>query len=138
MDRQVHGAPRRGARRPEARTGRNDDQHRDDRHRAGERTTQVYRVYIKATPERIWQAITDQEWNGRYGYAAPQYYELRPGGTYQAFATEEMKQGVRRDGLGIPDIIVDGEVVEVDPPRRLVQTWRMAMDPTAAPRASAG
>ena len=34
-------------------------------------TTQVHRVYIKATPERIWQAITDPEWNGRYGYSAP-------------------------------------------------------------------
>ena len=30
-------------------------------------TTQVHRVYIRATPERIWQAITDPEWNGRYG-----------------------------------------------------------------------
>ena len=30
---------------------------------------------------------------------------------------------------GAPEIAVDGEVIEADPPRRLVQTWRMAMDP---------
>jgi uncharacterized protein YndB with AHSA1/START domain len=29
---------------------------------------------------------------------------------------------------GVPDIVVDGEVIEADPPRRLVQTWRMLMD----------
>ena len=29
---------------------------------------------------------------------------------------------------GVPDTIIDGEYLEVDPPRRLVQTWRMLMD----------
>jgi uncharacterized protein YndB with AHSA1/START domain len=53
-------------------------------------TTQIHRVYIKAEPERIWQAITDPEWNGRYGYGAPAEYELRPGGAYRAFASESM------------------------------------------------
>jgi uncharacterized protein YndB with AHSA1/START domain len=95
-------------------------------------TTQVHRVYIKATPERIWQAITDKDWNGRYGYSAPADYELRAGGSYRAFATEEMKQAATAMGWELPEVIVDGEVVEVDPPRRLVQTWRMLMDPTAA------
>ena len=28
-----------------------------------------------------------------------------------------------------PEVVVDGEVIESDPPRRLVQTWRMLMDP---------
>ena len=32
-------------------------------------TTQVYRVYIKATPEAIWDAITKPEWTERYGYS---------------------------------------------------------------------
>ena len=31
-------------------------------------TTQVYRVYIKATPQAIWDAITKPEWNVRFGY----------------------------------------------------------------------
>jgi uncharacterized protein YndB with AHSA1/START domain len=55
-------------------------------------TTQVYRVWIRATPERIWQAITDPEWNARYGFGAPGEYELHAGGAYRSFATEDMKQ----------------------------------------------
>jgi uncharacterized protein YndB with AHSA1/START domain len=31
--------------------------------------------------------------------------------------------------MGSPDVAVDGEIVEADPPRKLVQTWRMVMDP---------
>ena len=94
-------------------------------------TTQVYRVYIKATPERIWQAITDPEWNGRYGYGAPGEFELKPGGAYRSYATEEMRQGAAQMGYPAPpEVIVDGEVLESDPPRKLVQTWRMNMDPT--------
>ena len=85
--------------------------------------TQVYRVYIKATPEAIWTAITDPEWNQRYGYCSRSEYELRPGGKYRGFANEAMKS------YGGPDVIVDGEVVESDPPRKLVQTWRALWDP---------
>ena len=43
-------------------------------------TVQVHRVYIKATPEAIWDAITKPEWTERYGYAARVEYDLRPGG----------------------------------------------------------
>ena len=42
-----------------------------------------------------------------------------------------MKRASAEMGWDLPEVIVDGEVVEVDPPRRLVQTWRMPMDPTA-------
>ena len=85
------------------------------------RTTEVFRVYIKASPEAIWQAITSEEWNGRYGYHAAAQYDLKPGGKYECFATDEMKEY----SPGMPDVIVDGEVIEVDPPNRLVQTYRM-------------
>jgi uncharacterized protein YndB with AHSA1/START domain len=95
-------------------------------------TTQVYRVWIKASPEKIWAAITDPAWNARYGYAAPGYFELKPGGSYHSTANEGMKEYGRQTGIPVPDTIVDGEVVEADPPRRLVQTWRMLMDPTTA------
>ena len=87
-------------------------------------TTQVYRVYIKASPEAIWDAITKPEWTERYGYAARVEYELRPGGTYRALPGAEMAAVE-----GVPDVVVDGEVIEADPPRKLVQTWRMLMDP---------
>ncbi len=95
-------------------------------------TTQVYRVYIKAPAERIWEAITDPKWNERYGYGAPQYFELRPGGRFHSTASDAMNEYHRANGMPELDVIVDGEVVEADPPRRLVQTWRLLMDPATA------
>jgi len=86
-------------------------------------TTQVHRVYIRATPEAIWAAITTPEWSARYGYGGLVEYDLRPGGAYKAHASEEFL------AAGAPEVVVDGEVIESDPPRRLVQTWRMLMDP---------
>ena len=85
-------------------------------------TTQVYSVYIRATPEAIWEAITRPEWSRRYGYGGDVEYDLRPGGAYRAHTSPEMR------AAGSPEIAVDGEVIESDPPRRLVQTWRMLMD----------
>ena len=96
------------------------------------RPVQVHSVYIRATPERIWAAITDPEWNGRYGYGAPSTFDLRPGGAFRSVPGPEMIEASRQMGWPVPETVVDGEVLEVDPPRRLVQTWRMAMDPTAA------
>ena len=92
-------------------------------------TVQVFRVYIKATPEAIWEAITSADWNGKYGYHAAATYELKPGGKYQSKATPEMLE------FGSPEIVVDGEVIESDPPRKLVQTWKMHFSPelTAEP-----
>jgi len=92
-------------------------------------TTQVYRVYIKATPEAIWEAITKPEWTVKYGYAPLVEYDLRPGGAFRAYANEGMK------AFGCPDVISDGEVVEADPPYKLVQTWRMTMTPEMAAEA---
>ncbi len=54
-------------------------------------TTQVYRVFIKATPQAIWDAITRPEWAQKYGYACPVEYDLRPGGKYRSLANEPMK-----------------------------------------------
>ena len=71
--------------------------------------TQVFRVYIKATPEEVWQAITDPEWNQRYGYGAAQTFDLRPGGRYEALASEEMKRVSAERGLPCPDVIIDGQ-----------------------------
>jgi len=88
-----------------------------------EPATLMYRVFIKATPEAIWQAITDPDWTMKYGYASRTEYELRPGGKYRGLATEEMKK------FGGPEVVVDGEVIESDPPRKLVQTWRALWDP---------
>jgi uncharacterized protein YndB with AHSA1/START domain len=89
-------------------------------------TTQVYRVYIKATPQAIWDAITNPDWTERYGYGGRGEFDLRPGGTYTGYSTEGMRSS------GAPDVAVDGEVLEVDPPHKLAQTFRMVMDPAMA------
>jgi uncharacterized protein YndB with AHSA1/START domain len=87
-------------------------------------TTQVYRVYIKATPQAIWDAITSPEWTERYGYGGRADYDpdLKPGATYRGFTSDAMRS------MGAPEVGVDGEVVEVDPPHKLVMMWRMVMD----------
>ena len=84
--------------------------------------TQVYQLFIKATPEAIWDAITKPEWNAKYGYPGTGEYDLRPGGRYLATADEAAQ------AMGMPELLVEGEVIEADPPRKLVQTWRMVMD----------
>ncbi|TMK52039.1 MAG: transcriptional regulator [Actinobacteria bacterium] len=89
-------------------------------------TTQVHRVYIKATPEAIWDAITRPEWTERYGYGGRGEFDLRPGGTYRGYTTDAMRS------MGAPDVAVEGEVIEADPPRRLVLTWHFVMDPELA------
>jgi uncharacterized protein YndB with AHSA1/START domain len=89
-------------------------------------TTQVYRVYIKATPQAIWDAITKPEWTERYGYGARTEVDLRPGGAFRGLSSAAMRSH------GAPEVVVDGQVIEADPPRKLVQTWRMAMDPQMA------
>jgi uncharacterized protein YndB with AHSA1/START domain len=81
-------------------------------------TTQVYGVYIRATPQAIWDAITSPEWTVKYGYRGAVEYELRPGGAYRAHATAEML------AMGVPDVVIDGLVEQADAPRKLVQTYR--------------
>ena len=87
-------------------------------------TTQLYRVWIKATPEAIWDAITSPEWTQKYGYGGLPEYDLEAGRPYVVRPSEPMASMP-----GVPDVIIDGEILESDPPRRLSLTWRMLMDP---------
>jgi uncharacterized protein YndB with AHSA1/START domain len=89
-------------------------------------TTQTYRIWIEAAPEQIWQALTDPDVISRYGYGGRIELDLRPGGAYRAGATDQML------AAGAPDVMVEGEVLEVDAPRRLVQTWHALFDPQTA------
>lgn len=95
-------------------------------------TTQVYRVYIKASAQAIWDAITTPEWTARYGYTGLVSYDLRPGGRYEVRPTEEFRAGAEAQGAQLPDVIIEGEVIEASPPHRLVTTFRMLMDPEMA------
>ena len=93
------------------------------------RTVQVHRVYIRATAQAVWDAITSPEWNRRYAYKTAGEYDLRPGGDYRVIATAEMRE------FGAPELFIDGEVLEVDPPHRLVQTWHAYFSPETAAEA---
>ena len=84
-------------------------------------TTQVYRVYIRATPQAIWEAITKPEWTEKYGYGGRADFDLRKGGQYQHFTSAEMR------AQGAPEIAVDGEVLESDPPKRPVNEPRSSV-----------
>src|SRR4029077_4943593 len=77
-------------------------------------TTQVYRVFIKATPEAIWDAITKPEFTERYFYGA--------------------SIGIGDGQRGARSRVVEGEspTLEYAPPNRLVHEWVSAYDPEMA------
>src|SRR3954452_11848427 len=79
-------------------------------------TTQVYSVFIRATPEQIWDAITKPEFTSKYFYGS--HVDITP----------ERFRGT--DGEG--NALVVGETFEIDPPRRLVHGWRALYDPETA------
>ena len=60
----------------------------------------------------------DPSGTARYGYRALSNYELKPGGKFRCLANEQMKS------MGLPELIIDGEVIEVKPPHKLVQSYR--------------
>jgi uncharacterized protein YndB with AHSA1/START domain len=73
-------------------------------------TTQVYSVFIRATPEQIWDAITKAEFTQQYFFGA----------------RIEVRDGRRFSTIGDADW--DEEVFEADPPRKLVHGWVSAYD----------
>ena len=76
----------------------------------------VFEIYIKTTPERLWQAITDPQLRAKYSFGVAVHSDWKPGSKYHAGTT---------DVTVAPGMdIADGENLEVDPPKRLVQTFR--------------
>jgi len=72
----------------------------------------VFEIYIKTTPERLWEAITNPEMRRKYNFGAGVESDWTPGSRYQGVSPLA------------PAVIWDGENLEVDPPRRLVQSFR--------------
>ncbi|HZA89575.1 MAG TPA: SRPBCC domain-containing protein [Solirubrobacterales bacterium] len=70
----------------------------------------VFEIYIKTTPERLWEAITDAAMRAKYSFGVETHSEWTPGSSYQSSVP------------GVIDI-AEGENLEVDPPRRLVQSF---------------
>ena len=56
-------------------------------------TTQIYQVFIRATPEQIWEAITKPEFTEKYFYGTRAEYDLRPGGSYRSLSAESDDRG---------------------------------------------
>lgn len=71
----------------------------------------IFEIYIKTTPERLWEAITDSYIRSKYQFGMKINSDWTPGGRFE----------MAPDG---GDLLGEGENLEVDPPRRLVQTMR--------------
>jgi uncharacterized protein YndB with AHSA1/START domain len=70
----------------------------------------VFEIYIKATPERVWEAITDPAMRAKYSFGVETTSDWTPGSDYKSSVP------------GVIDIAA-GNNIEVDPPRRLVQSF---------------
>jgi uncharacterized protein YndB with AHSA1/START domain/biotin operon repressor len=70
----------------------------------------VFEVYIRTTPERLWEAITDADMRQQYSFGSTIRCDWKPGSRFEMTGP---------DGTGLWG---EGEVLEVDRPRRLVQT----------------
>ena len=79
--------------------------------------TQTYTVFLKSTPEAIWDAITNPDQTDRYGYRG------RVSTTCAPAAPTRRTRAQTCSRMGSPEIAVEGEVIEVAAPRKLVQTW---------------
>jgi uncharacterized protein YndB with AHSA1/START domain len=71
----------------------------------------VFEIYIRTTPERLWEAITDPEIRAKYNFGARGISDWTAGAAIRMEAP---------DG----SLLGDGEVLEADPPRRLVHSMR--------------
>ena len=71
----------------------------------------VFEIYIKTTPERLWEAITDPDIRAKYSFGVRTSSDWTPGSSYEASARGGVAQ------------ISEGENLEVDRPRRLVQSF---------------
>jgi uncharacterized protein YndB with AHSA1/START domain/DNA-binding transcriptional ArsR family regulator len=76
----------------------------------------VFEIYIKTTPEQLWQAIVDPEMRAKYTFGVGVYSDWAPGSSYVSRATSAT--------IAPAMPIAEGENLEVDPPRRLVQSFR--------------
>jgi uncharacterized protein YndB with AHSA1/START domain len=83
-------------------------------------TTQVYEVTIAASPEDVWDALTKPDLTKQYFYGSVLETSWEPGSPYLGRTDD----GTRK--------FVQGELLEVDPPRRLSMTWSSLWDEEAA------
>ena len=80
----------------------------------------VFEIYIRATPDQLWQAITSADIRARYQFGARVESSWTPGSSYQV---------AHQDA---PRSLIEGENLLIDPPRRLVQSYRAVWDDNIA------
>jgi uncharacterized protein YndB with AHSA1/START domain len=80
-----------------------------------ENNVQIYQVFIRTTPEKLWQALTDGSMTKKYLFNETLHSDWKRGSEWHSTSPEG-----RRD--------VEGTVIESDPPNRLVLTWRALYD----------
>lgn len=78
--------------------------------------TQVYQVFIKASPEQVWDAITKPEFTARYFFGS------------RVQTSGEVGTPIRHLAAKTDDLWGDDAILESEPPRRLVHTWRSLYD----------
>jgi uncharacterized protein YndB with AHSA1/START domain len=84
--------------------------------------TQVYQLYIRASADQVWKAITDPVYIARFHFGAqtdPSDFAI--GSRIKSWSPDRTT------------LWTDNQVLEYDPPRRLAHTWRSLYDPEAAP-----
>jgi uncharacterized protein YndB with AHSA1/START domain len=81
------------------------------------RSTYVYVSYIRTTPQKLWQALTDPEFTQQYWFGMRAESEWKPGSPWKLVASS--------DGA----VWDSGEIIEAVPPRRLVIRWAHQMKP---------
>ena len=82
----------------------------------------VYQIEIATTPERLWKALTDPQETRKYYYGALSLSDWKVGSRW----TSESAEGV---------VYLEGEILEIDPPRRLVHSFHVVHEPNAAAEA---
>ena len=82
----------------------------DLKHELETHMEKVFEIYIKTTPQRLWDAIVDPEIRAKYNFGAGITSDWTPGA--------HMEMGAPNAGF----VLGEGEVLEADPPRRLVHT----------------
>ena len=87
--------------------------------------TQTYRVWINASPEAIWAALTSRA-AGAIRVRGPDRARAAAGRRVPGGSTEEML------AFGAPEVMVEGEVLEAEAPRRLVLGWHALFGPEVA------
>jgi uncharacterized protein YndB with AHSA1/START domain/DNA-binding transcriptional ArsR family regulator len=81
------------------------------KHRMENPMEKVFEIYIRTTPERLWHAITDPEARTKFQFGNTISSDWTPGSHFEM------------TNPGAPGIVLgEGENLEIDPPRRLVQT----------------